>query len=176
MAETLPLPDWQARNLTGFNPQDFHLGAVRYLSSVRHDAERGRYQVSFKLNDRGELRALLTPAALQAMALQCLALMPEIEPKYTVACVVEAFRRPARVFKLYDDLSIQHFLREVQVETLNDFLWYMKDRELIMTVVNNMSSRAAESLVQDLENVNFGHRNAFGWRYRRHGGPIHCVD
>jgi hypothetical protein len=97
---------------------------------------------------------------LQALALQCLALMSEIEPKYTVAYVEEAFRRPARVFKLYDDLSIQHFLREVQVETLNDFLWYMKDRELIMTVVNNMSSRAAESLVQDLENANFGHRNA----------------
>ena len=121
------------------------------LPSVRYDAERGRYQVSFKPNDQDELMALLTPAALQALALQCLALMPEIEPKYTVASIEEAFRLPARVFKLYDDLSIQRFLREVQMEILIDFLWYMKDRELIMKVVNNLSSRAAESLVQDLD-------------------------
>jgi len=121
------------------------------LPSVRYDAEKERFQVSFKPGDQEELIALLTPAALQALALQCLALMPEIEPKYTVASVEEAFRLPAKVFKLYDDLSIQRFLREVQMETLIDFLWYLKDRELIMKVVNNLSSRAAECLVQDMD-------------------------
>lgn len=120
------------------------------IPTVHFDAEAGRYRLCLESRGDDEVCALLNPAELQALALQCLAVMPEIEPKYTVAGVEEAFRRPARILKLYDDRAIQLLLREVHAETLINGLWYMKDRELIQQVVRNMSQRAGEALVEDL--------------------------
>ncbi len=93
----------------------------------------------------------LTPTALQALGLQCVALMPAIAPSYTVASVEEAYRLPARMLKEFDDHSIQVLLRECQSDTLIDFLWYMKDAELIKRMLKNCSQRAAEMLMADLD-------------------------
>lgn len=119
--------------------------------TVSYDAGKARYHVRLETGSNDEIVATLTPTALQALALQCLALMPPIEPKYTVASIEDAYRQTAKSVKLHSDRSIQLLLREVQSDTLIDFLWYMKDRALIMKVVDNMSKRAAELLVQDLD-------------------------
>jgi hypothetical protein len=93
----------------------------------------------------------LTATALQTLGLQCVALMPMIAPKTTVASVEEAYRLPARFLKAFDDHSIQVLLRECQSDTLIDFLWYMKDAELIKLLLKNCSQRAAEMLMEDID-------------------------
>ena len=95
--------------------------------------------------------AELTPAALQTLGLQCVALMPQLAPQYTVASVEDAFRLPARLLKELDDRSIQLLLRELQSDWLIDFFWYMKDGELIKLMLRNMSARAAEMMMDDLD-------------------------
>ena len=99
--------------------------------------------------------ALLTPSALQTLGLQCVALMPQLGPQYTVAGVEDAYRLPARLLKELDDRSIQLLLRECQSDSLIDFLWYMKDADLIKLMLRNMSERAAEMMMDDLDR---------GWR------------
>lgn len=94
--------------------------------------------------------AELTPAALQILGLQCVALMPQLGPQYTVASVEDACRLPARLLNELDDRSIQRLLRELQSDSLIDFLWYMKDAGLIKLMLRNMSERAAEMLMDDL--------------------------
>jgi hypothetical protein len=93
----------------------------------------------------------LTASALQTMGLQCAALMPAIFPAFTVASVEEAYRIPVRVMRELGDRSIQTLLRECQSETLIDFLWYMKDGALMKQVLRNMSQRAAEMLMADID-------------------------
>ena len=95
--------------------------------------------------------AELTPAALQTLGLQCVALMPQLAPQYTVASVEDAYRLPARQLKELDDRSTQLLLRELQSDSLIDFLWYMKDGDLIKLMLRNMSARAAEMMMDDLD-------------------------
>lgn len=51
----------------------------------------------------------------------------------------------------YEDRSIQLILREIQSDTLQAFLWYMKDAELLKRILANLSRRAAEFLMDDLQ-------------------------
>lgn len=95
--------------------------------------------------------AVMTPAELQALGLQCIAHMPSLMPQVSVASVEEAIRYPARRIKELDDRSIQILLRECQSDVLVDFFWYMKDADLIKLVLRNMSQRAAEMLMDDLD-------------------------
>lgn len=98
----------------------------------------------------------LTPVALQSLVMQCLALMPSIEPRYAIPDLAEAHRRPARILLEFDDRSIQLLLREVQSDTLLNFIWYMKDTALIKRILDKMSGRAAEMLMDDLNETWFG--------------------
>lgn len=118
-------------------------------------ADDGRFHLAL-ISGNNQIHATLSPVALQTLGLQCVALMPDLTPRYTVANIEDAYRQPALTLKLHSDRTIQLLLREVQAETLVDFLWYMKDRELIMKVVNNMSTRAGEALVQDLNDTWYG--------------------
>ncbi|HEX8989952.1 MAG TPA: FliG C-terminal domain-containing protein [Rhodocyclaceae bacterium] len=97
-----------------------------------------------------QVAVLLSPSTLQMLGLQCVALMPAIAPQLSVASVEQAFRMPAQIFKELDDRSIQTLLRECQFEYVIDFLWYMKDAELMKAFMRNMSQRAAEMLMDDL--------------------------
>ena len=101
--------------------------------------------------DGAALIAQLTPAALQTLGLQCVALMPQLAPQYTVAGSEDAYRLPARLIRELDDRSIQILLRECQSDTLIDFLWYMKDVALLKLVLRNLSQRAAEMMMDDLD-------------------------
>ncbi|MEN3371962.1 FliG C-terminal domain-containing protein [Dechloromonas sp. ZS-1] len=95
----------------------------------------------------------LSPSALQSLIFQALAYMPHMEPSIVVKGEADAFRKQACVLKDLDDRSIQLLLREVQSDTLINFLWYMKNGDLIRLVLSNMSGRAAEMLLEDLEDT-----------------------
>lgn len=123
--------------------------AVPHL--VRTSADDGEH---FELRIEAGSASLvtrLTPAALQTLGLQCVALMPQLAPQYSVAGSEDAYRLPARLVKELDDRSIQILLRECQSDALIDFLWYMKDAELIKLVLRNLSQRAAEMIMDDLD-------------------------
>lgn len=127
-------------------------------SSVCFDSAKNVYDVTVFANEKDKAMASLelTPAALQSLVMQCLALMPSIEPRYAIPDLAEAHRRPARILLEFDDRSIQLLLREIQSDTLIEFLWYMKDGELIKRILDNMSKRAAEMLMDDLNENWFG--------------------
>lgn len=93
----------------------------------------------------------LTPEALQTLALKCIARLPELDTPHRVDTDTEAIRQPARMLLRYDDRSIQLILREIQSDTLQAFLWFMKDAVLLKRILTNMSRRAAEMLMDDLQ-------------------------
>lgn len=93
---------------------------------------------------------VLTPLDLQMLGLQCLTLMPSIVQQYSASSPADLARLMAKPLRNLEDRGIQILLRECQSDTLIDFLWYMKDAGLIEHVMNNMSSRAAEMLMEDL--------------------------
>ena len=93
----------------------------------------------------------LSPTALQTLGLQCVMFIPELLPQHTIASVEDSYRFPARLIGHMDNRSMQLMLRETQADDLTTFLWYMKDAELIRKVCRNMSKRAAELLVEDME-------------------------
>ena len=88
---------------------------------------------------------------VHSLGLMCLHHFPFIEPRIVAPTEEDAFRFPARSIGELEDRSMQLLLREVQSESLIDFLWYMKDAELAKRVFRNMSQRAAEMLYDDLE-------------------------
>lgn len=99
---------------------------------------------------------VLTPELLKQLGLQCIALMPELEPRMAVPSFEEACRIPAYALKLLDAREIQCLIRECQCNVLETFLWYMKDADLLRLILRNMSQRAAEMLLSDLEHRWFG--------------------
>jgi len=120
--------------------------------SVTRDDAPGSENFQLRIDaDGATFVAILTPAALQTLGLQCVAHMPSLAPQYTVASVEDAYRMPARLLKELDDRSVQLLLRECQSDTLIDFLWYMKDVDLLKLMLKNMSERAAEMLMDDLD-------------------------
>lgn len=127
-----------------------HVVLLNAAPSIVRNADSENFQVRFDLGN-DSIVVELTPAALQTLGLQCVALMPRIGEQYTVASVEDAYRLPARLLKYLDDRSIQLLLREIQSDALVDFLWYMKDAELIKLMLRNMSERAAEMLMDDLD-------------------------
>ena len=64
----------------------------------------------------------------------------------------DCFRKQVKYLSYYSDRSIQFMLREIQSEILIDFLWYMKDIDLIKKILMNISERAREMILEDLEN------------------------
>lgn len=110
------------------------------------------FQVRFETEDGSDaVIVILTATALQTLGLQCAAHMPALFPTFTVASVEEAYRIPARAIRELGDRSIQLLLRECQSDTLIDFLWYMKDGDLIKLILRNMSQRAAEMMMEDVD-------------------------
>lgn len=95
--------------------------------------------------------AVLTPDDLQMMGLQCMVLMPSLAQQYSGTNLEDVPRLQARPLKKLDNRSIQLLLRESQSDILIDFLWYMKDPALIELILKNMSQRAAEMLMEDLD-------------------------
>jgi len=72
-------------------------------------------------------------------------------PQFTPDKDDSGLRLTARMIAELDDHSIQLLLRETLLDTLLDFLWYLRDAALIKRVLGNMSERAGEMLMQELE-------------------------
>lgn len=111
--------------------------------------ENGHYTLSFYTGEDA-LHIHLTPANLQTLGLLCVAELPALSPQTTMVEVEDAYRQPARLLKALDRRSLQIVLREVQADTLMDFLWYVKDRELMRAVFANLSQRFGEFLMDDI--------------------------
>ncbi len=118
-------------------------------TELRRD-EDGTYTLTAYVGDDA-VEVGMSPAAVQTLGLQCAMYFPALTPQHTVASVEEAYRLPARFIREMDNRALQLLLREVQSDELTTFLWYMKDAELLRKVCRNMSRRAAEMLVEDMD-------------------------
>lgn len=117
--------------------------------------ENGNYQLEFN-TESGKSRVNLSPNEMQNIGLQCLLYFPWLEPSVKIKSLAETYRMPAKKIRLLGDRPIQLLLREIQSETLVDFLWFMKDADLTKLIFRNMSSRAADMLFDDLRFKYFG--------------------
>jgi len=113
-----------------------------------HLEENGHFTLSFNAGEDA-LHIHLAPANLQTLGLLCVAELPALSPQTTMV-EVDAYRRPARLLNALGSRSLQVVLREVQADTLIDFLWYVKDRDLMHAVFANLSQRAGELLMDDI--------------------------
>jgi len=119
-------------------------------TSLTYNPKDNTFWLQFEGSDE-VVTVTLTPEALQTLALKSIVRLPELDTPHRVATDTEAIRQPARMLLRYDDRSIQLILREIQSDTLLAFLWFMKDAVLLKRVLANMSRRAAEMLMDDLQ-------------------------
>ena len=132
--------------------------------------EDGRYLLTLTLTLEGRaVRARLSPTALQVLGLQCVTHLPDLTPRFTVASIEESYRQPAMLLKYYPDRQIQRLLRELTSDCLIDFVWYMDDEAILDMMTNNLSKRAAELFLDDLEDTWGGKdpNNALEFEVRR---------
>ena len=132
------------------NPVVINLGAITD-TSLTYDPRNNTFLLGFEGSNENAVTVTLTPEALQTIALKCINRLPELNTPHRVATDTEAIRQPARVLLRYEDRSIQLILREIQSDTLQAFLWFMKDAELLKRILANLSRRAAEYLMDDLQ-------------------------
>lgn len=120
-------------------------------TSLTYNPKDNTFWLRFAGSGEEMVTVTLTPEALQTLALKCISRLPELNTPHRVATDTEAIRQPARMLLRYDDRSLQLLLREIQSDTLLAFLWFMKDAELLKRILANMSRRAAEYLMDDLQ-------------------------
>jgi hypothetical protein len=101
--------------------------------------------------DGAQVEIELSRTSLQTLGLQCVALLPALAPHLKVDGVNAAYRLQAACLEELDDRSMQVLIRELQSDVMIDALWYMKDAGLIRKVLKNMSRRAAEMLMDDMD-------------------------
>lgn len=127
-----------------------HLGNVAG-TSLSYNPDGDNFLLQFLGSGEEVVTVSLTPEAMQTLTLKCINQLPELNTPHRVATDAEAIRQPARMLLRYEDRSIQLILREIQSDTLQAFLWFMKDAELLKRILANMSRRAAEYLMDDLQ-------------------------
>jgi hypothetical protein len=111
---------------------------------------RAAYQLKFNVGYGSGVTVNLTHTELQSLALQCISRVPSVVPSFTSAVTEDVFRAPARVIKGLSDYSIQKIARELSYETLCNFLWYMKDVELLKKIIQSASLNASARLLEEL--------------------------
>lgn len=119
--------------------------------------ENGSYCLSFHPNNNDIFEAVLDSATLQELGRAC---VPHIRMPAVFRTTPETektFRQRAFFIKELSDLSIQRILRELCCVTVEIFLWYMKDAELMRKILRNMSQLAAEMVMRDIEKSWEGH-------------------
>lgn len=119
-------------------------------ASLELQAEEGFFTLRMH-NGGDQVEIALSPKAMQTLGLLCVAHLPALESQYTVTDSEDPYREPARFIKEMGDSELQLAIREWPSDTLIDFLWYMKDAELIRKVFKNMTKRAAGTLMEELD-------------------------
>lgn len=115
---------------------------------VRRDSKT--FEIVFDAPDANVSVIQLSEHQLRTLSLLALNQLPDLVPTIAVPDENEAYRLPARKLALLDNRSMQRLIRELEVDTLETFLWFMNDDGLANKVVNNMSAVAAQMLVDDL--------------------------
>lgn len=113
------------------------------------------YTLSFKHETLAACVTLSEPA-MQALLLQMQALVKSPEIKLSTAEIEASFRQPAAILRHLDDHEWQALLRELQSDSLVAALWYLKDEAIAQAAFRNLSARAAEMLLEDLEACSLG--------------------
>lgn len=108
------------------------------------------YSIAFQ-SGADTVNLKLSPDLLNILSQQCLAHLPQTTLQLAEPGIEDSYRQIAAFIKTLDDRSLQALLRECNSDTVACFLWYMKDGELIRQVFSNMSQRAAEMLMDLLE-------------------------
>ena len=116
-------------------------------SSMVEKGDDGMFRVEFSTG-AGRLSARLDQAGLRVLALQAGAFFPPGERVSEEGW--DAVREGVRDIAEIDDRSAQLLIRELQSDDLIDCLWFAKSMGLTELIVRNMSSRAAEMLVDDM--------------------------
>ena len=137
-------------------PPLISLSAAGLFPKLEKD-EHGKFSLSLDLQSM-KVSLQLDDAQVRTLGLMCLHHFPYIEPRIIVPEEEDAYRLPARKIGELDDRSMQILLREVQSDSLINFVWYMKDPELAKLVFTNMSQRAAQMLFEDL-NSKYGNQS-----------------
>lgn len=115
---------------------------------VRWDSKT--FEIVFDAPDANVSVNQLSEHQLRTPSLLALNQLPDLVPTIAVPDENEAYRLPARKLALLDNRSMQRLIRELEVDTLETFLWFMNDDDLANKVVNNMSAVAGQMLVEDL--------------------------
>lgn len=128
----------------------FHLNIQGGQPNLLCRAEEGGFCLQFEIAGETTVEIELDAGEFQVLGVQCVAWMPELSPRYAIASVEEAHRLPASILKHYDQISIQKLLREIDRDTMIDFLWYMADRELMRLFMHNLSGRVAGMVLEEI--------------------------
>lgn len=108
------------------------------------------FEIVFDSPDANVSVIQLSEHQLRTLSLLVLNHLPDIVPTIAVPDENEAYRLPARKLALLDNRSMQRLIRELEVDTLETFLWFMNDDAVANKFVNNMSAVAGQMLVEDL--------------------------
>ena len=112
----------------------------------------GRYVMKFSKSE-SEITIELRWPDFEALIQQGQALLPlQEERRATEVEVARAWRKSLGILKRLDDRAWQVWLREIQSDTLIMALWYLKDRDIAKAIMRNCSKKAAEQLIDDLDN------------------------
>lgn len=127
-------------------PLLIHADATPKLA--RRDSET--FEIVFGSPNANASVIQLSEHQLLTLSLLALNQLPDLVPTIAVPDENEAYRLPARKLALLDNRSMQRLIRELDADTLENFLWFMNDDHLANKVVNNMSAVAGQMLVEDL--------------------------
>jgi len=120
------------------------------IPSLKPDEKEGKFQLRLATRG-GNVLISLDNMAVHSIGVQFLDYLHTLFPDHNPLEVEEDCRRSARVIANLNNLSIQILLRECDLVSWIDFLWYMKDARLIRRVFDNCSQRCASQLMDDLE-------------------------
>lgn len=98
-----------------------------------------------------QIEVTLSDDEIKALGLNIILIHPVIEPKIDLGNELDAVRYLARGLVELSDRDMQCLLREVQSDALIETLWLMESVDLSKLVFRNMSQRAAQMLLEDLE-------------------------
>lgn len=118
--------------------------------SLEKSPDGTRYTLAFT-RDGIAARIMLPESDMQALQSQLQALVKSPEIRLTNAEVEASYRQTAQALHYLDDYEWQCLLRELQCDELLAALWYLKDESIAQAVFRNLSQRAAEMLLEDLQ-------------------------
>lgn len=103
-------------------------------------------------NSKDTITIRLNPILLKTLGFQILPSLMDEEITDANIVIESVYREEVKDKILnYDDRSIQILIREIPADILVDFLWYMKNKDIILKILSNCSKRASKLLFEQLQ-------------------------